>query len=432
MAKIIDLEDNLLWSSKPEIAKFKKDFTLTLKDFLADQNSSFLSFCPDKFDEEELIIKVENGLVTTGNFVGYFNFAGQGINIKSRFGEVFLQRMLNFANDVFIDDYQSPAKIQKNNQDFAKFILFYLFVSKLEKAMILGIPRSYQSKNYHQSTLIGKLNTKEFIRRDLPFSGKISSTNREQSEVACIVNVIYTALKIVQKSGFNVLNLTRILNTLSPLRSNFNPLDIDKAINHKALLNPIFASFKQALEYAKLIILNNGLIQNKDSSQNAPSFIVNTASLFELYITKLLGLYFPDWGVGNQKIELYKNNFYSRRIIPDIVMTRGNDVLIFDTKYKRMNLTPKGANSLGDVCREDFFQIHTYMSYYQNEESNLIAGGLLYPLNKFNKALCYSESFFDNKNVKFIIDGVVISQTLKELLANESEFIQRIRSLIDR
>jgi 5-methylcytosine-specific restriction enzyme subunit McrC len=43
---------------------------------------------------------------------------------------------------------------------------------------------------------------------------------------------------------------------------------------------------------------------------------------------------------------------------------------------------------MGDLDRNDFFQINTYMSHYQNHQSNynLIAGGLLYPIGEeFNQ-----------------------------------------------
>ena len=62
--------------------------------------------------------------------------------------------------------------------------------------------------------------------------------------------------------------------------------------------------------------------------------------------------------------------FYARNIIPDIVMTKGDDVMVFDTKYKKMLMRGTKEN-IWDVDRNDFFQINTYMSYYQNQKFNV-------------------------------------------------------------
>ena len=65
------------------------------------------------------------------------------------------------------------------------------------------------------------------------------------------------------------------------------------------------------------------------------------AELFEIYMRKLLQKEFKDWSVNSPKIELYKDKFFARKIIPDIVMSSGDKALVFDTKYKRMNMHGK-------------------------------------------------------------------------------------------
>ena len=62
-------------------------------------------------------------------------------------------------------------------------------------------------------------------------------------------------------------------------------------------------------------------------------------------------------------------------MIPDIVFQKDNEVLVWDAKYKRMKY------DFYDYDRSDFFQIHTYINYYQKNFS-VMAGGLLYPLTK--------------------------------------------------
>jgi len=162
--------------------------------------------------------------------------------------------------------------------------------------------------------------------------------------------------------------------------------------------------------------------------------LVDVAELFEIYMRKLLQKEFKDWSVTSQKIELYKDKFFARKIIPDIVMSSGDKALVFDTKYKRMNMQGKDQYGLGDVDRNDFFQINTYMSYYQNQGKNVIAGGLLYPMNKFSKDKCHSYSWFGNLNTKFIVDGIELANlnesSIDEIKIKENEFISRIKEYI--
>ena len=85
--------------------KEKAEFSLTLSDYVA-KGGKFLSFLPDSQGKgDELIISTrmqDDGLyVQTGNYIGSFSHNGIDIEINSRFSNKFLERMLNFANDIF-------------------------------------------------------------------------------------------------------------------------------------------------------------------------------------------------------------------------------------------------------------------------------------------------------------------------------------------
>lgn len=117
-------------------------------------------------------------------------------------------------------------------------------------------------------------------------------------------------------------------------------------------------------------------------------------------------------------------------------MKNQRDIIVLDTKYKKMNFNYVKGNGV-DVDRNDFFQINTYMSYYQNQNFNVKIGGLLYPIEKSfkeNKDICHSQTWFGNTNTKFIIDGIDLSD-LKEAEDNENKFSQlskKEQEFIDR
>jgi hypothetical protein len=120
-------------------------------------------------------------------------------------------------------------------------------------------------------------------------------------------------------------------------------------------------------------------------------------------------------------------------------MIKDNDVLVFDTKYKKMQMQGKNQNGAGDVDRNDFFQINTYMSYYQNHKDkyNVKIGGLLYPMDSFEKEKCHSETWFGNSNTKFIVDGIDLlnleennENKFATILKREEEFLHRIKNFL--
>ncbi|MGJ0359950.1 5-methylcytosine restriction system specificity protein McrC [Aliarcobacter cryaerophilus] len=417
-------------------------------------NNTFFSFFKDEEkikskNEDDLIISIkkdgENYLAQTGNHVGKFVWNGLEIDIKSRFSNTFLERMLNFANDIFLDDVSITGNQVKEDFDISKYIIYYMFIQNLEKAFLLGVPKAYKSIEHHEMKLKGKIDINKFIKYDIPFQGKISSVSREQKEIQEIIDVLYKAVKIIDKNNKAFLkNISHIKTHLKQYKSNnyISNETINKAIKSKALQNPIFAPYKKVLEYARFIINGNNIEEKNDGKKETYGFIINVAELFEIYITKLLQKEFSDWYVESPKIELYNTPqmFYQRKIIPDIVMKKGRDVLVFDTKYKKMQMQGRGQYGSGDVDRNDFFQINTYMSYYQNQNFNLKIGGLLYPIEKSfkeNKDICHSQTWFGNLNTKFIIDGIDLSD-LKEDKENkfaqiskrEQNFIEGIKKLL--
>jgi len=427
--------------SKTEKNIIGHELLITLNKYQEEKNNKVLSFIKNeekvaKKNEDALIISLikENDTYTakTGNFVGKFFWDGLEINIGSRFSDNFLKRMLNFANNVFLDDVDVSGHIvnKEKDSDISKFVLYYLFVQSLEKAFLLGLPKTYQTINHHETKLKGKVNINAFIRNDIPFKGKISSTSREQKEITEIIDVLYKAVKIIELSKFSTKNITHIKTHLKATKSQFFVSDetIKKALNSKTLQNPIFSPYKQVIEYAKIIIKNHSIEEKKNGNKECYGFIINVAELFEIYVTKLLQKSFPEWTVSSPKITLYdKPLFFSRKIIPDIVMQKHNDVVVFDTKYKRMNYDGNSSNGMGDLDRNDFFQINTYMTYYQQQGMKLLCGGLLYPLSgEHDINICHAENWLGNSSVKFLIDGIKVDDNAELLIKEEDNFIKRL------
>jgi 5-methylcytosine-specific restriction endonuclease McrBC regulatory subunit McrC len=107
-------------------------------------------------------------------------------------------------------------------------------------------------------------------------------------------------------------------------------------------------------------ILSNKTLNNRTSNKSGYSFFLDMAEIWEMYLLKVFQDKFSSegWSVTSEIVQTYKGTFYSRKLIPYIVLRKGNKMAFFDAKYKLMR------GHYLDVYRVDFFQIHTYKTYY--------------------------------------------------------------------
>jgi 5-methylcytosine-specific restriction endonuclease McrBC regulatory subunit McrC len=210
---------------------------------------------------------------------------------------------------------------------------------------------------------------------------------------------------------------------------------IENAIYHKSIQNSLYADFKQILEISSYIIRYNNQLEYKVNNKFS-GLIFDVSLVWEAYLYKLLKDNFKneEWQVIHEEpLEVYKDKFYERNMYPDIVIKNktSKKILVFDAKSKSMTFTGRNQYGAGDLDRNDFFQINTYMSYYQNSGYEVIAGGLLYPMKgNFENTNTYSESWFGNDKTRFIVDGLdLLNLNDKNIIEIEQKFIGRIKTL---
>jgi len=395
-------------------------------------------------DEGRLILKLyskekleqeKEYIVQTGLYAGVLFYKGCKINITTKYGDAFLKRMLNFVNDIYVDNEQIKAKKDETENQFL-FIIAYLFIQSLEKAALLGLPQHYQKHQERSHKVRGTIDLNDFIKRDIPFQGKLTSTFRERMYVQEIVDVLYLGLRKLERVFGKEIH-SRLLGLSQLLKQQYSGRfasyeTIQKAKAHQAINNPMYSGFKKILEYAEIILLDKDLMPDNDKQQIATTgFLFDIAELYELYLEQILSRNFPDWVVsGQEELPMYQQQFYIRSMFPDIVMKHraSGKVVIFDAKFKKMEMQNK------DVDVADLHQIHSYSGYYRDR---LVASGLIYPLSKeINTDKAHSKSIYgnDENEVKIIIDGIYVSEnhSMQELINNEEAFVGRLSSIINK
>jgi len=355
-------------------------------------------------DEKRLILKLyskekleqeKEYIVQTGLYAGVLFYKGCKINITTKYGDAFLKRMLNFVNDIYVDNENVKAKKDETENQFL-FIIAYLFIQSLEKAAVLGLPQQYKTQQVRSHKVRGSIDFNDYLKRDIPFQGKLTSTFRDRMYVQEIVDVLYLALRKLERLFGKEIH-SRLPGLSQLLKQQYsgrfaNYQTIQKAKTHQAINNPLYRGFKKVLEYAEIILLDKDLIPDNDKQQMATTgYLFDIAELYELYLEKLLSRNFSEWSVsGQEEVRIYQQQFYSRPIFPDLVMKHrtSGKVVVFDAKFKKMQMLNE------DVDRADLHQIHSYSGYYRN---NLIASGLIYPLSKeINTEKAHSKSIYES------------------------------------
>ncbi len=431
---------------------------------------SLISFLPQKHSEDDdrqkLVLAIETKqvkkedssifedvfFVKTGLYAGRISYGGVTFDIKPDCSEALYERMLNFANHIYIDKTEEKGKREKDS----RFPLIeYLFLSSLQRVSVMGLPQEYSTKNYHDLSIHGGLDIQTYIKKNIPFTGKFSSRKKERYYVQSIVDVLYCALNSCRneiKNSFKRLSL--IKNELRASYSGRFPSQqtFQNAQTHRVLNNPMFADFKQTLKFAEIVIKHNTIIPNaKNTNAVASGYLLDVASLWEVYLEHLLKGRLEDWNISTQEeLKLYKDCFFRRENRPDFVLRKkdGNGIAILDAKFKKMDGVYK---EYSDVDREDLFQIHSYAGYYREKGMKSIHCGLIYPLSK-NKldrncanlyGLTEDEYIGDTSKTRFVVDGIYKGMKKKDdnsgyeedneysVKAAEDAFIDRLKEFLN-
>ncbi|WP_298246104.1 hypothetical protein [uncultured Christiangramia sp.] len=446
--------DNQLWNAFQ--LKYKKDKIAVEKNLfsnvysLSTKNQDFSQLQIIGFkdkrnklkDEEQLVLKLfatkageeKRFAIQTGLFAGVIYHKGYTFNIQTNYGNVFLRRMLNFVNDIYVDTKEVYAQPKNHSNEF-QYIIAYIFIQALEKASVLGLPKQYTKVTERSSKVKGTVSINQYLKQDMPFQGKLTSTFRTQKYIQEIIDVLLAACNKVEdylgvRYKSKIMGIYQTLNEQNSKRYVSQGI-IDRAKNHRVLYNPVYKPFKEVLKYAEILLKNQNTEANKINNElKTYGFMFDISQLFEVYLEKLLSKYFTNWEInGQEELKVYGGLFYSRKMLPDIVMKNKftKEVIVFDAKFKKME------GSYIDLDRSDFYQIHTYMQYYM---PNLIFGGLIYPLSQeLNLNSSVSNGLFGNNtnSPNFIVDGININNEMdmESLIISETNFLKRIETHIE-
>ena len=336
-----------------ELAKGKTDVI-----FLNGRHDKFKSKIKDDKDAHYILRKCENGGFKFGNYIGRFTFEGQEYIINSRFGKELEAELFKTIDSSFFSSGGSVAEI--NGEIPMDHILYASFISRLKLAKLSGFPSVYKKIPFRDYALHGSLDVKNLIKKDQPFTGKISSRKSSRVPDEVVARVLLKAYDIlVRKNTKFALYDKEIKNfLLANANGEMKSIrDIDAALNSKSVMNELYKDYKIALQIARIIILQDSRYASKNAVRNLNfGYLLYAPNLFELYVERLIRSVLGEFD-GKFRLETqYK--IPGSNLRPDFAIKdeKGEILAVLDAKYRHFYNT-----FLCDTDCKNLMQIKRYM-----------------------------------------------------------------------
>jgi len=267
-------------------------------------------------------------------------------------------------------------------------VYFELFLSEVEILIRRGLAKKYRKQTSNVKALKGKLEFAGNIRYNLVHKERFYTTHQVYNHDHVLHQVLQHALEIIEqfsKGSFLYDRCKRVLLNFPET----TPLKITKKHIDSIVLNRKTAPYRNALELARLIILNYSP-DIASGKEKMISLLFDMNRLWEEFILIQLKRELVDskYIVTGQDRQTFIGSNYLQ---PDVVIQHKEDpnkVYIIDTKWKRPT---SQSSSISDLR-----QMYAYNRFWNAQKAMLLYPGT--PKNTRFKAF-ETEDFFRTKEV---------------------------------
>ena len=364
--------------------------------FLNGRHDKFDSKIKDDKDAHYILKECKDDNYIFGNYIGRFTFEGQEYIINSRFGKQLEAELFKTIDSAF---FTSSGSVAGASGDIPMdYVLYASFISRLKLAKLSGFPSVYKKILFRDYALHGSLDVKNFIKKDQPFTGKISSRKSSRVPDEVVARVLLKAYDIlVRKNPKFALYDKEIRNfLLANANGEMKSIrDIDAALNSKSVMNELYKDYKIALQIARVIILQYSRYASESAVKNLNfGYLLYAPNLFELYVESLIKSALDEFG-GKFRLET-QDKIPGSNLKPDFLIKdkSGKILAVLDAKYRHF------YNSyLDETDYKNLLQIKQYV-----KEAGSNTGILIYAKSDvFNR----SENIRHNSENKIFILSVL-------------------------
>lgn len=368
---------------------------------------------------EQRIFTIENNRLLTGNIMGFIGYRDTQVSIRSRFAQndshdYFLHYMLQrvFAINLF------DLKFGTDNEGVFDFLI-YLFPAFLKRAMRQGIYKEYQTRNYNDANVRGRIDVARYIRQNLPFTGKIAYTTREYVTDNYVTQLIRHTIDSIAEhpmSGsilYNDEETREVVSRICQATPTYNRSELRNVINRNLcpVCHPYFDEYRNLQRLCLQILRHEEIKYGNDDNNQIYGILFDGAWLWEEYLNLFLGeigFKHPRNKTGEGRKYLFDGNYGV--YYPDFY----NKQLVLDAKYKFYDDWNK-------IQQRDILQIIAYMHVLDKK-----SGGFIVPV-----------SWTDKRSPSQTLNGIggtisVWGLNVKKESASYSDFIRYMKEEEER
>jgi len=243
-------------------------------------------------------------------------------------------------------------------------IYFEWLLNEVQLLLHQGLIKQYYKETSNVKALKGKLEFAGHINKNLVHKERFYTTHQVYDKDHLVHQILYKALDIVEKcsKGNYLYSKCKTVQLDFPEVKSIN---VNEATFTKVPKNRKTAPYETALAIARLIILNYA--PNVSSgNERMLALLFDMNSLWEEYVLIRLKQAAP------KEVTIYgqesKTFWKTISIRPDIVIEKGSQKYIIDTKWKNIDYSEPSTN--------DLRQMYVYNDYWKSDKAML-----LYPSN---------------------------------------------------
>lgn len=397
-----------------------------------DDNPNLLIF-PQNFEEygdkigTEYVCEVKEGKLFTGNIMGFIGYGDTKLRIHSRFAQgeddYFLHYMLQkvFAINLF------DLKHHSDDESIFDFLI-YLFPAFLKRAMRQGLYKEYQTREYNDANIRGRIDVARHIRMNIPFAGKVAYSTREYAYDNHVTQLIRHTIEFISNHpyGGGILkndDLTKDAVTLiREATPSYSQIERRKVINQnlRPLSHPYFGEYRH-LQRLCMQILRYEEIKYGCNEDEIYGVLFDGAWLWEEYLNTILrdcGYIHPQNKISKGRIYLFDDRTGVR--YPDFY----KDDIVLDAKYKRY-----ADMKLQNIDGDDLHQVITYMYILAAKH-----GGFIVPRQHNHEENMLQQKTLKGFGGRMNIYGITVDSPAEnywdycaKMSQNEMSFVSQLR-----
>ncbi|MBE8723397.1 McrC family protein [Flavobacterium hungaricum] len=257
------------------------------------------------------------------------------------------------------------ANVNKQNIHLLD-IYFEWFLNEVQLLIHQGLIKQYYKETNNVKALKGKLEFSGHISKNLVHKERFYTTHQVYDKDHLLHQILSQALSIVEECSKG----NYLYSKCKTVQLDFPEVKTIKANESTFAKIPKSrktAPYENALAIARLIILNYAPSVSS-GSERMLALLFDMNSLWEEYILIRLKQASNDLTILSQDSKVLWNGITIR---PDIVIKKGNEKFIIDTKWKNIDYSKPSTH--------DLRQMYVYNDYWESTKAML-----LYPSNKSN------------------------------------------------